>query len=124
MPKDWTELTQLTGGTSIVVERVRLAGSGIVIEGEFTIPPLARLADEDQIFIMAFVGSHGSIKDMERSFGISYPTVKNRLDKLADKLKMVEFESPLAEEKQAENDILGMLERGEIDVDEAIRRFK
>ena len=124
MPKDWTELTRLTGGTSIVVERARLAGSGIVIEGEFTLPPLARLAAEDQIFIMAFIGSHGSIKDMERFFGISYPTVKNRLDKLADKLKMVEFESPLAEEKQAENDILGMLERGEIDVDEAIRRFK
>jgi len=122
MIKDWMELTRLTGGAPIVVERVKLPESGIAIEGEFALPPLAQLEADDQIFIMAFVGAHGSIKDMEKFFGISYPTVKNRLDKLAGKLKMVEFEPPPAAGASRE-DVLGMLERSEITADEAIKRL-
>ena len=122
MIKDWTELARLTGGAPIIVERVRLAESGIAIEGEFALPALAQLPADDQVFVMAFVGAHGSIKDMEKLFGISYPTVKNRLDKLAGKLKMVEVEPQPAAEL-AREDVLGMLERGEITADEAIKRL-
>ncbi len=122
MIKEWTELTKLTGGAAIVVERVKLADSGIAIEGEFALPPLAQLEAEDQVFIMAFVGAHGSLKDMERLFGISYPTVKNRLDKLAGRLNMVEIGPPTAGEATRE-DVLSMLERGEITADEAIKRL-
>ncbi|APV44694.1 hypothetical protein Dform_01370 [Dehalogenimonas formicexedens] len=122
MIRDWTELTRLTGGGSIVVERVKLADSGIAIEGEFALPPLAQLESDDQVFVMAFISAHGSIKDMERMFGISYPTVKNRLDKLAGKLKMVEFEPAVQTEPEKE-DVLGMLERGEITAEEAVRRL-
>ncbi|MDV2989549.1 MAG: DUF2089 domain-containing protein [Dehalogenimonas sp.] len=121
MAKEWAELTKLTGGQTIVVERVRLPESGIAIEGEFALPSLAQLSGDDQVFIMAFVGAHGSIKDMERFFGISYPTVKNRLDKLAAQLKMVEMvPSSQGEDKE---DVLGLLERGEISADEALRRM-
>ena len=120
--KEWTELTKLTGGVSIVVERVKLADSGIAIEGEFALPPLAQLEADDQIFVMAFISAHGSLKDMERMFGISYPTVKNRLDKLSRKLKMVEFSAPPDIEPEKE-DVLGMLERGEISAEEAIKRL-
>jgi hypothetical protein len=122
MIKEWTELTKLTGGASIVIERVKLADSGIAIEGEFALPRLAQLESDDQVFVMAFVSAHGSIKDMERMFGISYPTVKNRLDKLAGKLKMVEFSPPPVVEPEKE-DVLGMLERGEITAEEAIKRL-
>ena len=125
MAKEWTELTRLTGGDDIVVERVRLPRSGIAIEGEFALPPLAQLSAEDQVFVMAFVGAHGSLKDMERLFGISYPTVKNRLDKLAGKLKMVEVgpQPEPAPEKPVQADVLAMLERGEISAEEALRRL-
>ena len=85
------------------------------------LPLLAQLSAEDQVFIMAFIGTHGSIKDMERLFGISYPTVKNRLDRLADRLKMVEFGLPPA--RAGQTDVLEMLERGEISADEALRRL-
>ncbi len=125
MAKDWSELTRLTSGAPITVERVKLTESGIAIEGEFALPVLAQLSAEDQVFVMAFVGCHGSIKDMERIFGISYPTVKARLDKLAGRLKMVEFETPApATETESREDVLGLLERGEINVDEAVRRLK
>jgi len=123
MTKDWTELVRLTEGAGIIVERVRLEKSGIAIEGEFSLPPLAQLSSDDQVFIMAFVGAHGSIKDMERLFGISYPTVKNRLEKLASKLKMVEFEpSPTID--IANDEILTLLEKGEIAAEEALRRLQ
>jgi len=118
MNKDWQELTKLTQGKSIVVERVRMADSDIVIEGSFELPYLARLSAEDQVFIAAFIECHGSIKEMERLFGISYPTVKNRLDKVAGQLEFTEF-LPL----QTKEETLDELERGEITVEEAIRRL-
>lgn len=123
MIKEWTELTRLTGGTKIVIERVRIEKSGIAIDGEFALPPLAQLSSDDQVFIMAFVGAHGSIKDMERLFGISYPTVKSRLEKLALQLKMVDFEPPPIGDI-TKDEILTLLEKGEITPEEALRRLQ
>ena len=118
MPKEWSELTQITRGGDIVIERVRFSDSKIAIEGEFGLPPLARLSAEDQVFIMAFIQCHGSIKDMEQMFGISYPTVKNRLNRLADRLELVETQPFPSEEE-----VLSELERGEITAAEAIERW-
>ena len=123
MVKDWIELNRLTVGADIVVERVRLEKSGIAIEGEFSLPQLAQLSSEDQVFIMAFVGAHGSLKDMEHLFGISYPTVKNRLEKLASRLKMVEFE-PSPTGSMVKDEVLTLLEKGEITIEEALRRLQ
>jgi hypothetical protein len=118
MPREWNELTRITQGADIVVERVRFADSGIAIEGEFELPQLARLSAEDQIFVMAFIRCHGSIKDMEQMFGVSYPTVKNRLNRLSQRLELVETQPFPSEEE-----VLSELERGEISADEAIRRL-
>jgi hypothetical protein len=122
MIKEWNELTRLTGGQDITVERVRLPKSGIAIEGEFALPSLAQLSAEDQVFVMAFVVAHGSIKDMEKLFGISYPTVKNRLDKLASLLNTVEI-NPQPDAGEGKTGVLEALERGEITPDEALRRL-
>ena len=113
--RDWQELSQLTQGQTLVVERVRLAGKDIAIEGAFELPELARLAAEDQIFVAAFVRSHGSIKEMEQVFGVSYPTIKARLNRIAASLEFVET-SPAP----ARSDVLERLARGEITADEAI----
>ena len=118
MPQEWHELTRITQGAPMVVERVRLVGRDIAIEGSFDLPPLARLSSEDQYFVMAFVQCHGSIKEMEHIFGISYPTVKNRLQKLAEQLELVETCSI-----PAKDEILSQLESGEITAEEAIERL-
>jgi hypothetical protein len=118
MTNDWQDLTRLTQGAPIVVERVRMTESDIAVEGEFELPPLARLSSDDQVFVMAFVLCHGSIKEIERIFGVSYPTVKNRLNRLAKKLDFVEtLDFP------EEDDILDRLESGDIDAEEALRRL-
>ncbi|MFC1920288.1 DUF2089 domain-containing protein [Chloroflexota bacterium] len=118
MAREWNELTRITQGADIVIERVRFSDSNIAIEGEFELPQLARLAAEDQIFIMAFIQCHGSIKDMEQMFGVSYPTIKNRLNRLSARLDLIE-----AQPFPADGEILSELERGEINAEEAIRRL-
>ena len=114
-PSDWQELTRLTGGAPFVVERVRLSGKDIAIEGAFAPPQLARLTGDDQVFVAAFLRSHGSIKDMEQMFGVSYPTVKARLARIADSLEFID-ESPAP----ARTDVLDRLARGEITAEDAI----
>jgi hypothetical protein len=118
-PKDWQELTQLTRGGKIVVERVRVEDQNIALEGSFELPQLAKLPLEDQVFIIAFVRSHGSIKEMERVFGISYPTVKSRLTRIANSLEFVEHNPT-----PSKSEILERLHRGEISAEEAIREME
>jgi len=117
--KDWQELTQLTLGQPIVVERVRVAEKDIAIEGSFDLPQLARLSMDDQIFITAFVRSHGSIKEMERVFGVSYPTIKSRLTRIANSLEFVETNPT-----PSKSEILERLQRGEITAEDAIREME
>ncbi len=118
MTQDWKELTELTRGSVVEVERVRLKHSGVAIEGCFELPPLAQLSLEDQIFVTAFIRCFGSIKEMEEFFGISYPTVKNRLGRIAEKLEFVEINPPASK-----NEVLNQLDRGEISVEDAIKKM-
>jgi hypothetical protein len=118
-PKDWQELTQITQGHRILVERVRIADKDIAIEGSFGLPQLARLSMDDQIFITAFVRSHGSIKEMERIFGVSYPTIKSRLTRIANSLEFIETNPT-----PSKSEILERLQRGEINAEDAIREME
>src|SRR6266571_4867899 len=103
MAGDWQTLTKLTGGAPIRVERVRLTDSDVAIEGSFEPPPLAQLPAEDQIFVAAFVRCHGSIKQMEKFFGVSYPTIKNRLNRIGALLPFAEIDpAPDAERPSVE----------------------
>ena len=116
---DWQELLRIAQGTPLVIERVRIPEKEIAVEGEFTLPELARLTLEDQVFIVAFLRSHGSIKDMEQTFGVSYPTIKARLNRISGQLQFVETDpSP------SRADILARLKNGEITAEEAIRTLE
>ena len=118
MSKDWQELSKITGDREICINRVRLVKEDIAIEGDFELPPLARLSSDDQIFVAAFVRCHGSIKQMEKYFGVSYPTIKNRLNRISDLLEFVEIEPA-----PSGSDVIDRLERGEITVDQALNEL-
>ena len=117
--KDWSELTALTQGQAMVVERVRLPAKGVTIEGRFELPQLARLSADDQVFVAAFVRGHGSIKEMEQVFGVSYPTIKARLNRIAGQLDFVDT-SPAP----PSDEVLDRLARGEISADDAVRELE
>lgn len=57
------------------------------INGNYEIPLLLQLSQEEQDFIIQFFLSSGSLKEMARQIGISYPTVRNRLDDLIEKVQ-------------------------------------
>src|SRR5712664_3621888 len=121
--QDWQALTKLIGSHPIDVERVRLIDSGVAIDGRFELPPLARLAAEDQIFVAAFVRCHGSIKQMEKFFGVSYPTIKNRLNRIGALLPFAEVEPPSDTERPSTSELLTRLERGESTVDDVLSQL-
>jgi hypothetical protein len=118
-PTEWQELLRIAQGSPLLIERVRIPEKDIAIEGAFALPQLARLTLEDQVFIVAFVRSHGSIKEMEQVFGVSYPTIKARLNRIAGQLEFVETNpSPSRAE------VLDRLNRGEISADDAVRALE
>jgi hypothetical protein len=116
---DWQDLLRIAQGGPLVIERVRLPEKQISVEGSFSLPELARLSLEDQVFVTAFLRSHGSIKEMEQVFGVSYPTIKSRLNRIAGLLQFVENDpSP------SRSEVLEKLNKGEISADEAIRTLE
>src|SRR5881275_3338038 len=122
--QDWQALTRLTAGAPFLVERVRLTDQEVALEGQFELPPLARLAAEDQIFVAAFVRCHGSIKQMEKFFGVSYPTIKNRLNRIGALLPGVEIEPGAEPDRPPTSDLIARLERGELNVDEVVQQLQ
>ena len=118
-PQDWQELSKITHGRPIAVERVRLVENNASIEGMWELPQLARLSTEDQVFVTAFVRSHGSIKEMERIFGVSYPTIKARLNRIGDALDFIDTNP-----QPSRAEILERLSRGEISAAAAIEEME
>ena len=123
MALHWRDLTELISGQDFTIERVRTVDNGIAIEGDFEPPPLVRLDADDQAFVAAFVHCHGSIKQMERWFGVSYPTIKARLKRIADRLDFAEVVDGEASAIEPA-DVLDRLETGEISADEALAELK
>jgi len=122
---DWQELTDLTRGEPFVVERVRLTGNGVAVEGQFEPPQLALLGFDDQVFVAAFVRSHGSIKEMERIFGVSYPTIKSRLNRIAGQLDFTEqLDGAGPGPAPASAGVVDRLRRGEISAQEALAELE
>jgi len=116
---DWQDLLRIAQGSAVIIERVRIPEKGIAIEGEFTLPELAHLSLEDQVFVVAFLRSHGSIKEMEQIFGVSYPTIKARLNRIAGLLEFVDTNpSP------SRTEVLERLKHGEITPADAIRELE
>jgi len=126
MGHDWQELSKLVGQSKFEVDRIRLVDTGVAIEGPFTLPPLALLPADDQVFVAAFVRCHGSIKQMEKYFGVSYPTIKNRLNRIGSQLSFVEIEQGTDAEPQAltRSEVLERISRGELTVAQALDQLK
>lgn len=60
------------------------------VEGFFELPVLARLNEEDQNFVLAFMKSSGSLKEMASHLKLSYPTVRNMLDEIIERITNLE----------------------------------
>lgn len=104
----------------LAVSRLGCAGCGARLEGTFELPELLRLAPEELAFALDFVRASGSLKELARRRGQSYPTIRNRLDALIAKL---DPDSGDAAERRRQ-EILDAIARGEITAQEGARRLK
>ena len=115
----------VTGG-ELYISEVASEESGITIRGKFEIPRYARLEPDQQKFLETFLRCRGMLNSVERELGISYPTVRARLDNLLDALDLTPpKEEPLKRSKSAEEKrkVLVELESGEITADQAKERL-
>jgi len=80
---------------SLVCERCQTE-----IQGQYELPLVARLSTDDQSFILEFIKASGSLKEMANLLGLSYPTVRNRLDEIIERVKIAEESGKDIKEKK------------------------
>ena len=122
----------------LTITRLHCRTCGTALEGEFGVGRFGRL-DRDQMGLLeSFLRSRGNLKEMERELGISYPTVRGRVDALVRALglsdsdavaiddAMLDAEDDVATDGSAANrrDILERLARKEISADEAASQLR
>ena len=105
--------------SKLEITELKCKTCGTVLQGEFPINKLLSLSEEDEKFLMAFLRSRGNIKEVQERLSISYPTVKNRLDKLLIAMGLFNEAEGLKEKEILEN-----LEKKEISVAEAVKLIK
>jgi hypothetical protein len=106
-------------GSTLKATRLSCVTCGTVIESDFELSRFEQLNKDQLRFVEIFLKNRGSIKDVEREMGISYPTVKGKLN---DVIKALGY--AVQEEHSPDiADVIGKLEKGEIDIDEAIKKI-
>ncbi len=106
-------------GSNFHISELKCTDCGTSISGNFGIHKLMELPDDVFNFMLIFIKNRGNIRDIEKELGVSYPTVRSRLDTL---LSHLGFEAKRKKEEIKE--ILDKLEKGEISAEEAERMIK
>jgi hypothetical protein len=81
MPHDVISTCPVCSG-ELAVTRLHCRSCGTTLEGEFSVGRFGRLTKEQLALLESFLRSRGNLRDMERELGISYPTVRSRVEAL------------------------------------------
>ena len=115
-------------GEKLSITKLGCPKCSTAIEGDFQPCEFCRLPEEDLEFVKVFIKCRGNIKDVEKELGISYPTVRGKLDSV---IRGLGYEAPSkestkedADKTAAKNEILDQLSKGEISPKEATQRIK
>jgi len=109
------------------VQKLACSQCHTVIENNFSLSKFASLSKEEMEFIEVFVVKRGNIKEVEKELGISYPTVRSKLNQIIEQLGYEEEKDTkrvMEEEKARKKNIIDMLEDEEISAQEAVERLK
>ena len=124
----------------LTITRLHCRSCGTALEGEFGVGRFGRLSREQLALLESFLRSRGNLKEMERELGISYPTVRGRVDALVralglgdggadeepsdDELMSDEIAAPAADAAAQRREILERLARKEIGAEEAAEALR
>lgn len=109
---------------NLEVVRLQCTNCGTAVEGHFDLSKLSRLDPEQLAFLDLFLKTRGNIKEVERELGLSYPTVRARLDSLLAALGYAVEPERKTEVTQRRREILDSLDTGKIDAAEALRLLR
>ena len=90
------------------------------LSGAFTSCEFCALTDEDRDVLRVFLASRGNMKELERHLGVSYPTARARFDALLGKIGI---DRPAPAPSPSRVELMEQVARGEIDIDEAMKRL-
>lgn len=105
--------------TRLAVTRLSCPSCSTELSGAFASCEFCVLTDEDRDVLRVFLASRGNMKDLERHLGVSYPTARARFDALLARLGIERPAAPAPSRVE----LMEQVARGEIDIDEAIRRL-
>ena len=107
--------------SELTVARLKCDSCDTVIENNFKLSKFDYLSDEELYFTETFIRCRGNIKEVEKAMGISYPTVRSKLDTVIKKLG---YEAKTDSQTAKRDEILKALENGEITAEQAIAQLK
>lgn len=76
--------------TRLKVKKLHCSSCGTEVDGIYDFPPLASFSNEEQEFILNFIKTSGSLKEMAKIMDRSYPSVRNYIDEIIEKVKQLE----------------------------------
>lgn len=86
----------------LLISRLHCRSCGTALEGEFGVGRFGRLSKEQLSLLESFLRSRGNLKEMERELGISYPTVRGRVDALVRALGLADGNEPAMDLDEAD----------------------
>ena len=107
-------------GGKLKILKVKCENCGTVIEGEFDMPVVLSLDKDDYDFLILFLKTRGNLSEVAKILGVSFPTAKTRLNSLLKKMGIDE----VFEERKSVREVIEMLEKGEIKVEDAVKMLK
>ena len=111
-------------GNGFKITQLSCKECGSELSGEYEHCKFCSLPEQDLNFIEVFIKNRGSIKDVEKELGISYPTVRSKLDNIIIALGFNVDPKPEKKSKEERVQILDRLEKGEISIQEATELLK
>lgn len=115
-------------GDELQVAKLHCPSCHTSIEGNFALGRFQRLNPDQLAFLEVFIKNRGIIRNVEAETGLSYPTVRNRLDDLLQSLGFEVREEPepreAPEDADRRRDVLERLKRGEISAEQAVHLLK
>lgn len=108
----------------LTISRLTCNQCHTTLEGNFTTSKFCKLPAEQLEFVEVFVRCRGNIKDVEKELGISYPTVRSRLDGVIQALGYKSDREPTSDQKERRREILAAVESGELTPQEAAKQLK
>ncbi|MBS3737305.1 MAG: DUF2089 domain-containing protein [Candidatus Bipolaricaulota bacterium] len=111
-------------GSDMKVTELECSNCNTKVSGRFDLGQFAQLTPDQLEFVEIFIRLRGNIKDVEEEMGISYPTVRKKLDDVIESMGYSPGETADEEVAEKRNKVLNSLDEGEIDFEEAKKRLQ